>query len=69
MRAKRLKCDIYGKAQHNKVATNCRIEESERVTIILKAASHLMDEVSTTVTHLQDAFDVFSADIDVIVSV
>ena len=39
------------------------MEESERATLFLKAASHLMDEVFTRVADLPDVFDVFSADI------
>ena len=39
------------------------MEESERATLFLKAASHLMDEVFTRVADLQNVFDVFSADI------
>ena len=39
------------------------MEESERVTIFLKAASHLMGEVFIRVADLQDVFDVFAADI------
>ena len=39
------------------------MEASERTTIFLKAASHLMDEVFTKVADLQDVFDVFAADI------
>ena len=39
------------------------MEGSERATLFLKAASHLMDYVFTRVADLQDVFDVFSADI------
>ena len=39
------------------------MEESERATIFLKTASHLMDEVFTRIADLQDVFDVFAADI------
>ena len=54
----RLKYVICGKAQHNNEAAKYRMEESERATIFLKAASHLMDEVFT-----RDVFDLFAADI------
>ena len=39
------------------------MEESERATIFLKAAIHLMDEVFRRGADLQDVFDVFAADI------
>ena len=39
------------------------MEESKRATIVLKAASHLLDEVFTRVDDLQDVLDVFAADI------
>ena len=63
VRAERLKCVICGKAQHNNESAKYRMEENERATIFLKAASHLMDEVFTRVADLQDVFDVFAADI------
>ena len=39
------------------------MEESKMATIFLKALSHLMDEVFTRVAKLQDALNVFAADI------
>ena len=68
VRVERLKCIICGKVQHNNETAKYRMEESETTTILLKAASHLMDEVFTRVADLQDVFDVFAADIDIIVS-
>ena len=52
-----------GKTQHNNENAKYRMEESERATIFLKAASHLMGEVFIRVADLQDVFDVFAADI------
>ena len=40
------------------------MEESKMATIFLKALSHLMDEVFTRVAKLQDALNVFAADIN-----
>ena len=63
MRVERLKRVICRTAQHNNERTKYRMEESERATIFLKAASHLMNEVFTRVADLQDVFDAFTADI------
>ena len=60
VRVERLKCIICGKVQHNNETVKYRMEESETTTILLKAASHLMDKVFTRVADLQD---VFAADI------
>ena len=59
----RLKCVIFGKAQHNNKTAKYRMEESQGATIFLKAVSHLMNEVFTRVADLQDVFDIFAADV------
>ena len=51
MRVERLKRVICGKSQHNE-RNKYRMKESERATIFLKAASHLMNEVFTRVADL-----------------
>ena len=63
VRVELLKCVICGKAQHNNETAKYRMEESERATIFLKVANHLMDEVFKRIADLQDVFDVFTADI------